>query len=131
MKSNHHGGMQTSSSGNVGAWGMTTTGEQWKKALTRDGIALFTTLHDQIMQPTSQNRMVVRPSVPADVRAWWLATAQPLFAYFGEWIKGGSIENVISWTTRLTQLRGEAARLGLLVLPSDFFDAIDVGLRMG
>jgi hypothetical protein len=112
----------------VGAWGTSTVGEQMKEALTREGFALFMALREQIMQPAPQNRMSIRPSVSAGVRAWWQTTAQPLFSYFGDWIRSGPLQNVSSWATRLAQLRREAAQLGLLVLPSAFFDAVDAEL---
>jgi hypothetical protein len=104
---------------------MDTVGEQLKAGLIREGFALFMTLREQVTQPAPQNRLVIRPSVPSGVRAWWLTTASPLFSYFADWIKVGPLENVASWTIRLAQLRKEAARLGLLVLPSAFFDAVD------
>ena len=106
------------------AWGTTTAGEEMKKALTKEGIALFMSLREQIMQPVpGQNRLVIRPSVAAGVRTWWQTTTAPLFSYFGDWIQHGPIENVVAWTIRLAQLRREAAQLGLLVLPSTYLEA--------
>jgi hypothetical protein len=112
----------------VGAWGTSTVGEEMKEALTREGLALFMALREQIMQPAPQNRMVIRPSVSAGVAHWWQTTAQPLFTYFGDWLRRGPLQNVSSWVTQLAQLRREAAQLGLLALPSAFFDAVDAEL---
>ena len=103
----------------------TTYGEQLKKALAQEGLALFMAIREQIMQPAPQNRMVIRPSVSTGVGAWWQTSVQPLFSYFVDWLRRGPLPNVGSWAMRLTQLRREAAQLGLLVLPSAFFDAFD------
>lgn len=108
----------------IGAW-TSTPGEQLKGSLVREGDAFFMSLREQITQATPKNQLVVRPSVPAAVAAWWQMTATPLFAYFADWIKGGPAENTIPWAIRLAQQRRVAAQLGLFVPPSAFFDAID------
>ena len=117
------------------AWGTTTAGEEMKKSLVREGVALFMSLRDQIMEPApmeyqqmlpgkpNPHRLVMRPSVSSAVRTWWQTTAAPLFSYFGNWIKHGPSENLMAWTIRLAELRREAARLGLLVLPSTYLEA--------
>ncbi len=108
----------------IGAF-METAGEHVRPDLIREGDAFFMSLRDQITQPAPQNRLVVRPSTPPAVATWWQTTVTPLFVYFADWIKSGSPENAIPWAVRLAQQRRVAAQLGLFVLPSAFFDAVD------
>jgi hypothetical protein len=109
-----------------GVFGQTTSaGEQLKESVRREGLALLMELREQITQFAPQNQLIVRPSVSAAVRTWWLSTVAPLFGYFVDWIKRGSVENAFPWATRLAQLRRESAQLGLLVIPSAFFDVLD------
>jgi len=112
----------------IGAWGTYTVGESLKPTLTREGFALYMALRDQITQSEPGNRLVIRPMMSPAVQSWWQTIVNPLFGYFGEWVRSADLQNLGAWMTRLAQLRKEAAQLGLLVIPSGLFDAVDAEL---
>jgi hypothetical protein len=110
-------------------------GETFQHALLQDGWAFFTSLLDQITQVSSNNVRFIRPAVSDAVRAWWQSTTLPVFHQFSEWhntalrnAQPGTHPDLVPWGLRLSQLRREAVGLGLVVAPSDFFNAIDAAI---